>query len=86
MPGKGEIAITGSMRNVMKEAAQTAVSLVRSRAERLGLDPEWLRTIDLHVHVPRGGSARDAASVGLADVRGGRVPAPADARAGRTSP
>jgi ATP-dependent Lon protease len=65
MPGKGEIAITGSMRDVMKEAAQTAVSLVRSRADRLALDPEWLRHIDLHVHAPRGGSGRDAAAVGL---------------------
>jgi ATP-dependent Lon protease len=65
MPGKGEIVITGSMRNVMKEAAETAVSLVRSRAEALGLDPQWLRAIDLHVHAPRGGAARDAASIGL---------------------
>ena len=61
MPGKGEIFITGSMRNVMKESAATAVSFVRSRAERLGLDPEWLKSIDLHLHVPRGGHARDAA-------------------------
>ncbi|HEY3500236.1 MAG TPA: endopeptidase La [Polyangiaceae bacterium] len=65
MPGKGEINITGSMRSVMKEAAETAVSLVRSRASLLGLDPQWLRAIDLHVHAPRGGSARDAASIGL---------------------
>jgi ATP-dependent Lon protease len=65
MPGKGEIFITGSMRNVMKESASTAVSYVRSRADRLGLDPEWLRSIDLHLHVPRGGSARDAAYGGL---------------------
>jgi ATP-dependent Lon protease len=49
----------------MKEAAETAVSLVRSRAVPLGLEPEWLRKIDLHVHAPRGGSARDAASIGL---------------------
>jgi ATP-dependent Lon protease len=66
MPGKGEIHLTGSMRNVMKESAETAVSYVRSRAERLLLDPEWLKTIDLHVHVPRGGIARDAASAGVA--------------------
>jgi ATP-dependent Lon protease len=65
MPGKGEINITGSLRSVMKEAAETAVSLVRARASLLGLDPQWLRAIDLHVHAPRGGSARDAASIGL---------------------
>ncbi len=66
MPGKGEIHLTGSMRNVMKESAETAVSYVRSRAESLMLDPEWLRSIDLHLHVPRGGVARDAASAGVA--------------------
>ena len=66
MPGKGEIFITGSLRNVMKESAATAVSYVRSRAERLRLDPQWLKSIDLHLHVPRGGSARDAASAGVA--------------------
>ncbi len=65
MPGKGEIVITGSMRSVMKEAAETAVTLVRSRAPALGLDPEWLKAIDLHVHAPRGGAARDAPSIGL---------------------
>ena len=65
MPGKGEIVITGSLRAVMKEAGETAVSLVRSRAALLGLDPQWLRSIDLHVHAPRGGASRDAASFGL---------------------
>ncbi len=66
MPGKGEIIITGNMRGVMKESATTAVSFVRSRAERLKLDPEWLKTIDLHLHVPRAAAVRDAAGVGLA--------------------
>jgi ATP-dependent Lon protease len=65
MPGKGEIVITGSMRSVMKEAAETAVTLVRARAQALGLEPEWLKSIDLHVHAPRGGAARDAPSIGL---------------------
>ncbi len=65
MPGKGEITVTGNLRNVMKEAAATSLSFIRSRAERLHLDPEWLRTVDLHLHVPRARSARDAASVGL---------------------
>ncbi|HEY4159375.1 MAG TPA: endopeptidase La [Polyangiaceae bacterium] len=66
MPGKGEIRVTGSLRSVMKESAMTAVSYVRSRADRLRVDPEWLKTIDLHLHIPRGGSARDAASAGVA--------------------
>jgi ATP-dependent Lon protease len=54
------------MRAVMKESAAAAVSYVRSRADRLRLDPEWLRTIDLHLHVPRGAIARDNASAGVA--------------------
>ena len=66
MPGKGEIFITGNMRGVMKESASTAVSFVRSRADRLKLDPEWLRTSDLHLHVPRAAAVRDAAGAGLA--------------------
>jgi ATP-dependent Lon protease len=65
MPGKGEIVITGSMRSVMKEAAETAVTLVRARSQALGLEPDWLKAIDLHVHAPRGGAARDAPSIGL---------------------
>jgi len=65
MPGRGEITVTGSLRNVMKESAATAVSFVRSRADRLGLDPEWLRRIDLHIHLPKAGIARDAASAGV---------------------
>ncbi|MBM4362907.1 MAG: endopeptidase La [Deltaproteobacteria bacterium] len=65
MPGKGRIEVTGGLRPVMKESATTAVSLVRGRAERLLLDPEWLRNVDLHLHVPRGAVARDAAGLGL---------------------
>lgn len=66
MPGKGEIRVTGGLQSIMMESAQTAVSFVRSRSDRLGLDPEWLRKIDLHVHVPRAGEARDGASAGVA--------------------
>ncbi len=65
MPGKGDIHVTGKVGTVMSEAAATAVSLVRSRADRMGLDPEWLRKIDLHVHVPRVGAPHDAASLGV---------------------
>jgi ATP-dependent Lon protease len=65
MPGKGKIRVTGSLRAIMKEAAATAVSYARSRAERLSIDPEWIKTIDLHVHIPKGGVTRDAAGVGV---------------------
>ena len=66
MPGKGEIFITGGLRSVMKESAETALSFVRSRADKLRLDPEFLRSIDLHLHVPRAAAVRDAASAGVA--------------------
>jgi ATP-dependent Lon protease len=66
MPGKGEIHLTGSMRTVMRESAVTAVSFVRSRAEHLSLAHDWLKDLDLHLHVPRGGVTHDAASAGAA--------------------
>ncbi len=65
MPGSGEIRVTGNLRKVMKESAAAAVSFVRSKADQLKLDPEWLKSIDLHLHVPRAGATRDAASAGL---------------------
>ncbi len=65
MPGKGEITVTGGLRNIMKESAATALSFVRSRAEALHISPEFLKGSDLHVHLPRGGSSRDAASAGV---------------------
>jgi ATP-dependent Lon protease len=65
MPGKGDIRVTGSMRTIMKESAATAVTYVRSRADRLHLDPEWLDKIDLHLHVPRGNTVRDAAGASV---------------------
>src|SRR5690606_9284865 len=65
MPGKGKIRVTGSLRAIAKESAATAVSYVRSRADRLGIDPEWIKSIDLHVHIPKGGSTRDAAGCGV---------------------
>jgi ATP-dependent Lon protease len=65
MPGKGKIRVTGSLRAIMKEAAATAVSYARSRATRLAVDPEWIKSIDLHVHIPKAAATRDAASVGV---------------------
>jgi ATP-dependent Lon protease len=65
MPGKGNVVLTGNMRNVMQESATTAVSFVRSKAALLHLDPEWLRTIDLHVHIPQHGTPKDGPSAGV---------------------
>jgi len=65
MPGKGEVVVTGNLKSVMQESAQAAMSFVRSRAKDLGLDPEFLKTIDLHLHVPKGGTPKDGPSAGV---------------------
>ncbi len=66
MPGKAGVVLTGNLRNVMQESAALAVSYVRSRAERLHLDPEWLKSIDLHLHVPKHATPKDGPSAGVA--------------------
>jgi len=65
MPGRGEVMVTGNLRSVMSESAATAVSFVRSRAKDLGLDPEFLKGTDLHLHVPKGGTPKDGPSAGV---------------------
>ena len=65
MPGKGAVVITGNLKSVMQESAEAAVSFVRSKAAVLGLDPEFLRSIDLHVHVPKGSTPKDGPSAGV---------------------
>jgi ATP-dependent Lon protease len=65
MPGKGAVLVTGNLRSVMSESAATAVSFVRSHAKELGLDPEFLKSIDLHLHVPKGGTPKDGPSAGV---------------------
>ena len=65
MPGKGEVMVTGNLKSVMSESAVTAVSFVRSRAKELGLDPEFLKLTDLHLHVPKGGTPKDGPSAGV---------------------
>ena len=65
MGGKGSVLVTGNLKTVMQESASTAVSFVRSKAKQLGLDPEFLSSIDLHVHVPKGGTPKDGPSAGV---------------------
>ena len=57
--------MTGNLRSVMTESAATAVSFVRSHAKDLGLDPEFLKATDLHLHVPKGGTPKDGPSAGV---------------------
>jgi ATP-dependent Lon protease len=65
MPGKGQVLVTGNLKSVMSESAATAVSYVRSHAKDLGLDVEFLKKMDLHLHVPKGGTPKDGPSAGV---------------------
>ena len=57
--------VTGNLKSVMTESAQAAVSYVRSKAERLHLDPDFMKSIDLHIHFPKGGTPKDGPSAGV---------------------
>ncbi|HKH30849.1 MAG TPA: endopeptidase La [Gaiellaceae bacterium] len=65
-PGKGLLKVTGQLGEVMQESAQAAHSWAWSRAERLGLDPDWFASHDVHIHVPAGAQPKDGPSAGIA--------------------
>ena len=66
VPGKGVLQLTGQLGDVMQESAKAAMTYVRANTSRFGIDPAFLETLDVHIHVPEGAVPKDGPSAGVA--------------------